>query len=314
MSLAVHSDPAAPGRDAATIAGGDTDPVAGHLDGAAVEALVHTHLALVGHIVRESLARVPAHIGRDDLVSAGMYALVASAQAYDGARGVPFGRFAAIRIRGAITDELRSRDWASRSVRGKAREVEEVRNRLAATLSRSPSRVEVARALGVDARELDAVEADVHRAAVLSLQALTPEDSDELIPAATEEPERLLIRREQLGYLRDAIAELPERLRVVVLGHFFEQRKMSDIAAELDVTESRVSQLRSEALTMLRDALDAADGAPAVAGTTARGRAATRAAYRAAVASRSSLASRLAATTLLGETRAAAAPGLRLAT
>src|SRR4051794_12747425 len=71
-----------------------------------VEALVRDNLALVGHIVRETMTRLPAHIGRDDLTSAGMAALVLSAQSYDEARGVPFARFAAIRIRGALVDEL----------------------------------------------------------------------------------------------------------------------------------------------------------------------------------------------------------------
>src|SRR6195952_404488 len=84
-----------------------------------VETLVRENLALVGHIVRETMTRLPAHIGRDDLTSAGMTALVLSAQGFDESRGVPFARFAAIRIRGALVDELRSMDWASRSVRGR---------------------------------------------------------------------------------------------------------------------------------------------------------------------------------------------------
>ena len=78
--------------------------------------------------VREMLAKVPAHVGRDELTSAGMVALVVSAKGFDASRGVPFARFAAIRIRRALMDELRSMDWAARSVRGRAREVETVRS------------------------------------------------------------------------------------------------------------------------------------------------------------------------------------------
>ena len=287
-------------------------PVATPAAEVSVDELVRTHLPLVGHLVRETLARIPAHVNRDDLVSAGMYALAAGAKAFDPSHGVPFGRFAAIRIRGAITDELRSRDWASRSVRAKARELEEVRNSLAATLGRLPNREELARAMGVEAREVDAVEADVARASVVSLQALTVEDREERVPTTGEEPEKLLLRREQLGYLRDSIAELPERLRLVVQGYFFDGRKMTDLADELGVTESRISQLRSEALSMLRDAMRSAEGisdAPeAPAGT--RGRAATRAAYCASVAARSTMAGRLAATTLLGESRPQLRPAI----
>ncbi|MGH8963336.1 MAG: sigma-70 family RNA polymerase sigma factor, partial [Jatrophihabitantaceae bacterium] len=113
-----------------------------------VDELVRSHLPLVGHLVREMLGRVPAHVNRDDLISAGMLALVTSAQGYDPTRGVPFGRFAAIRIRGGLTDELRTMDWASRAVRGKAREIDTVRNELAATLGRTPERAEIAQTMG----------------------------------------------------------------------------------------------------------------------------------------------------------------------
>ncbi len=276
-------------------------------DPATVDELVRAHLPLVGHLVRELVNRLPAHVNRDDLVSAGMMALVLSAKSFDAARGVPFGRFAAIRIRGALTDELRTMDWASRAVRGKARELETTRNELAARLGRTPRREEVAQAMGVGVADLDAVDSDVARASVLSLQGLTPDDGAELLPTAGDGPENLLLRREQIGYLHDAIGELPERLRTVVEQYFFQQRKMVDIAADLGVTESRVSQLRSEALVLLRAGMRAqdADGNSAVpeAPMTPRKRANARDAYCAAVAARSTLAGRLEATTLLGEAR-----------
>ncbi|HVU92063.1 MAG TPA: sigma factor, partial [Jatrophihabitans sp.] len=131
------------------------------LDAATIDQLVRTHLPLVGHIVRETLARVPSYVSRDDLVSAGMYALAVSARSFDPDRGVPFGRFAAIRIRGALTDELRSMDWASRAVRGRARSIESVRSELAATLGRGATRDEVAQALGISPAEVDSADADV---------------------------------------------------------------------------------------------------------------------------------------------------------
>jgi RNA polymerase sigma factor FliA len=273
-----------------------------------IDSLVRTHMPLVGHLVRELLTRLPAHVNRDDLVSAGTMALVLSARGFDASRGVPFGRFAAIRIRGALTDELRSMDWASRAVRGKARDIDAARNSLTAALGRAPRRDELASAVGVAVTELDAVDADVQRAAVLSLQALTPDNGGELLPSIRETPEGLLLKREELGYLRDAIEELPERLRTVVHGYFFEQRKMTDIADELGVTESRVSQLRSEALALLREGLNSVDEAsgPELAPVTRR-RAKARAEYCTAVATRSTLATRLRATTLLGESLAAQA-------
>jgi RNA polymerase sigma factor for flagellar operon FliA len=199
--------------------------------------LVRANLPLVGHLVRELLTRLPAHVNRDDLVSAGMMALVTSARSYDESRGVPFGRFAAIRIRGALTDELRGMDWASRTVRGKAREMDAVRNELTSRLGRSPRREEVAQVMGVSVHDLDGIDADVQRAAVLSIHGLAENDGAGLLPSADENPEGLIMRREQLGLLRDAIAELPDRLRTVVEQSFFAQRKMTDIADELGVTE-----------------------------------------------------------------------------
>ncbi|HEV7206659.1 MAG TPA: FliA/WhiG family RNA polymerase sigma factor [Jatrophihabitans sp.] len=271
------------------------------------DALVESHIPLVGHLVRELMNRLPSHVNRDDLVSAGMLALVLSARSFDPERGVPFARFAAFRIRGALTDQLRTMDWASRAVRGKAREVESVRNTMAARLGRTPDKSEIASAMGVTVEDLDHVDADVQRASVLSLQGLTTDDDAGLLPSANEGPEGLLVRREQIGYLRDAVAELPERLRTVVEQYFFAERKMADIAAELGVTESRVSQLRSEALAYLRDGMRGHDSGelPARVEVPQQRKRATaaREAYTAAVASRSTLAHRLQATTALGETR-----------
>jgi RNA polymerase sigma factor for flagellar operon FliA len=187
-------------------------------------------------------------------------------------------------------------------VRGKARELESVRNDLAAALGRTPTREETAQAMGIAVSELNTVDADVQRAAVLSLQALTTDEGVELLPTNNDGPETLLLKREQIGYLQDAIAELPDRLRTVVQRYFFENRKMAEIAQELGVTESRVSQLRSEALSLLRHGLSSVDEAP-VAAPPARGRGAVRQAYCAAVATRSSVAGRLQATNALGEVR-----------
>src|SRR5256714_15558842 len=102
-----------------------------------LDQLVRAHLPLVGHLVRDLLRRLPAHISRDDLVSAGMAALAAAAKGYDPRRGIPFRNFAATRIRGALLDELRSLDWASRTVPSRARPVESVPHHLTATPGRT---------------------------------------------------------------------------------------------------------------------------------------------------------------------------------
>jgi RNA polymerase sigma factor for flagellar operon FliA len=220
------------------------------------EDLITSNMPLVGHIVRETMGRVPSHVNRDDLTSAGLTALVQAAQAFDPERGVPFERYAATRVRGAILDELRSVDWASRSVRRRARDLEETRTRLASTLGRTPTVAEVASTLGMSVDEVVANDDDVNRAQVLSLQGTTASSLDELIPTRAPSPEQLIEHQEKLTYLVEAIAELPERLRVVVQDYFFSERPMADIAADLGVTDSRISQMRAEALVLLRDALN----------------------------------------------------------
>ena len=221
-------------------------------------ALVREALPLVGHIVREMLGRVPAHVSRDDLMSAGMLALVQAANAFDPERGVTFSGYAATRIRGAIVDELRGLDWASRSVRRRARQVDETRNKLAVTLGRVPTDAEVAQVMGIGVTELQSHRDDVARASVASLDGFEEGTADELLPASNLSPVDVLEQREKVSYLHDAVAQLPERLRVVIEKYFFQGLPMADIAAELGVTESRVSQLRAEAVGLMRGALTAA--------------------------------------------------------
>ncbi|TYL45398.1 sigma-70 family RNA polymerase sigma factor [Nocardioides sp. BGMRC 2183] len=220
------------------------------------EELITGHMALVGHIVRETMGRVPSHVSRDDLTSAGLTALVLAGKAYDADRGVPFDRYAATRVRGAILDELRSIDWASRSVRRRARDLAETRSTLAGALGRPPTVTEVADATGLSTDEVAANDHDVARAQVLSLQGATTAAVEELVTQREPSPEELVEHAERLRYLQAAIAALPERLRKVVEDYFFAERPMADIADELGVTYSRISQMRAEAVTLLRDGMN----------------------------------------------------------
>src|SRR3954468_2255071 len=93
--------------------------------------LITAHIPVVSHIVRETMGRVPSHVDRDDLTSAGLAALVQASKSFDAERGVPFARYGGTRVRGAILDELRGIDWASRSVRRSARDLDATRAQLA---------------------------------------------------------------------------------------------------------------------------------------------------------------------------------------
>lgn len=220
------------------------------------DALITSHIPLVTHIVREVLGRVPGHVNRDDLTSAGLMALVQAAAAFDAGRGVPFAAYAGTRVRGALLDELRGIDWASRSVRRTARSLDATRSQLAVALGRVPSQQEVASVAGLSVAEVARNEDDLARAQVLSLQAAEDADLESLLPSGGPTPEQVIEHRERLTYMVEAIAELPERLRTVVEQYFLAERPMVDIADDLGVSESRVSQIRAEALVLLRGALN----------------------------------------------------------
>jgi RNA polymerase sigma factor for flagellar operon FliA len=209
-------------------------------------------------MVSEIAGRIPRHVCRTDLVSAGMAGLAQAARSFDPDRGISFQRFASSRIRGALLDELRSRDWASRSVRAKARDLAQTTDQLTARLGRQPSMAEVATAMGSSENELEAINTDVYRALVLNFDALPIDgNAEEVLLSNDAGPDDDVLDNEKRAYLVAAVDHLPERLRRVVVGYFFEELPMQVLAEELGVTDSRISQMRAEALVLLRDAINA---------------------------------------------------------
>jgi len=227
-------------------------------------AMIEETLPLVKHIVFQVAVHFPRHVEREELARAGALGLVEAARRYDGARGVPFERFAAQRIRGAILDAVRAADWAPRSVRMLARKLEAVEQRLATQLGRVPSIDEMAEALDMSRGEMAKLQDRMFRSVVLALEHEVGDVADEevtlvdvLIDERQVEPAEELEIRELHSYLRDAIGLLPERHRFVVVGYFLENKTSQDLARFLGVTESRISQLRSEALLMLKEGIEA---------------------------------------------------------
>jgi len=225
--------------------------------------MIEANLPLVKHIVFQVAVHFPRHVDRDDLARAGALGLVEAARRYDESRGVPFERFAAQRIRGAILDSVRAADWAPRSVRNLARKLEGTEQRLATELGRIPTKDEMADALGMTHNELHRLQDRMFRSVVLALEHETTDEVekdltlvDVLVDHSSIEPSNELEIRELHSYLRDAISLLPERHRFVVIGYFLEGRTSQDLADFLGVTESRISQLRSESLLMLKEGIE----------------------------------------------------------
>ena len=265
-------------------------------------------LPLVRHVMFQVSVRFPRHVDREELVRAGVLGLVQAAHRFDPTRGANFNHFAAQRIRGAILDAVRSIDWAPRSIRRSGRAVEVTSDKLANDLGRMPTTAELGAALGMTPQALAQLQHQLARTVVLGLEMTVSEaDGDDedvmlrgAIPDAGLGPDEELVDRELYAYLRDAVDVLPERHRTVVRGYFFEDRTSEELAVELGVTVSRISQLRTEAFGMIKEGLAAqyrdpavdAD-APALVDEKSKRAAGRRVAYAAALASRSTWRSRL---------------------
>ncbi len=252
------------------------------------DALIEDNLALIGYSVNEVSARVPAHVSRADLASAGALALVRAARSFDPSKGVPFARYASLRIRGALLDELRSMDWAPRSARRRAREVSAMSESLAGQLGRTPTTAEIAQSMGIEVREVEAARVDIDTR-VLSMDAYDGAISD-MVVDSTVGPADALLGSERLDYLRAGVDSLPDKLRHVVEQLFFHDRPVVELAEEMGVTRSRISQLRTEALAMLKDGMNAnlESDAPPVVEPTAGVAVRRRQAYYASIAARAS--------------------------
>ena len=241
-----------------------------------IDALVTEHLPLASFAVNAVAARIslPGHVSRDDLLSCAHVALVEVAKRFDPSAGASFATYALARLQGAVLDELRSGDWASRSVRAAARRTDAAADALTISLGRPPTREELAASLGVPRSELDSLQIDVHRAVMVSIDAETGGDGTSLdLPDTSESPERALLRGERARYLHEAIRALPDRLDEVVERNFFGDESLTDIADDLGVTLSRVSQMRARALTLLHAAMSEVwEGRPVAADGGVRAR------------------------------------------
>ena len=220
------------------------------------------YLALVHHEVASYAARLPKYVDVDELAGAAVLGLVEAASRFDTERGVPFEPWARQRIRGAILDAARKADFASRGTRSEARAADSALEALTQQLGRTPSAQELAVELGISTAELSSLRAKVHAGLVTSLDAAVATfDDDEsisyvdtLVDADLPALE-LLERRELDRYVKDAVALLPDRLRMLIDGYYYGEKSSADLAEELGVTESRISQLRSEALRLLKEAV-----------------------------------------------------------
>ncbi|MBN9430324.1 MAG: RNA polymerase sigma factor FliA [Burkholderiales bacterium] len=221
------------------------------------ESAIERYGPMVRRAASQLVAKLPANVELDDLVQAGMIGLFDAMTRYQTGHGAQFETFAMQRVRGAMLDELRGSDWLPRSVRRNQRAIESAIHRAEQRLRRPPTEVEVAAELGMPLAEYQQMLGDARGAQLVYLDDFGDSDQDEgfldrHLPSSEPEPGEVLRDQRFREALVAAIERLPEREKLV-MGMYYEQdMNLKEIGAVLGVTESRVSQLHSQAVARLR--------------------------------------------------------------
>ena len=225
------------------------------------EQLIKSHLPLVNFLVKRMITQVPAYLTRDDITSSAMFGLVDAANRFDAGRGVQFKTFAEQRIRGAILDEARRLDWASRTLREKQSRLADAIDHLEKRLGRPPEEEEVAGSMGLSLENYRQMLGEIGHLGCISLQESldgTEEGRtlmDCLADPAGINPLELIERNELTRELAKRLEKLSEKERQVIALYYYEELNQKEIAEVLDLSEGRVSQLHSQALLKLRTSL-----------------------------------------------------------
>lgn len=220
------------------------------------------YLPLVRNVASRMAARLPRHVELEDLVGAGVVGLLNAARQYDDSKGVPFERYAEIRVRGAILDELRLLDQTSRTARRQAAEVAEVTRSLAANLGRAPSSEEIAAGLGMTVSHYLDLVGRMSPVVVLGFDDLGLTNDDDkrdvmqyLKDPSASNPEAESSFREAAAQVAGAIERLTDRQRQVITFYYYEGMNFKEIADFIGVTEGRISQLHTAAVARLKTLL-----------------------------------------------------------
>ncbi|MDQ3538730.1 MAG: RNA polymerase sigma factor WhiG [Actinomycetota bacterium] len=223
------------------------------------ERLILQYSPLVKYVAGRVSVGLPATIEHADLVSYGMFGLIDAIEKFDLAKGVKFETYAITRIRGAIIDELRSIDWIPRSVRTKARDVEQAMTSLELRLRRTPSEQELADELSIGVKELRVMLTQVSLVSVVALdESFGGEDSerqsliDTLQDPRSPDPEATFEDAEMRAMLGEALNRMAEREKTVLVLYYFEGMTLAQIGQVLGVSESRVCQMHTKSVLGLR--------------------------------------------------------------
>jgi len=225
-----------------------TQPTVKHSD------LVTQHASLVKRIGCHLINRLPASVQLEDLIQAGMIGLLEASKNYDPCQGASFETYAGIRIRGSMLDEIRKNDWAPRSVHRKAREVAAAVREIEHEFGRDARDTEIANTLGMSLKEYYKILQDNSYHKILSFEDMGTGEDSMLDNVSNYDPSILdgLQREDVRRIVSGAIAGLPERERLVMALYYDEELNLREIGAVMGVSESRVSQIHSQAVIRLQ--------------------------------------------------------------
>jgi RNA polymerase sigma factor FliA len=229
------------------------------MDKKAKDHSIMQYAPLVKIVVGRITAKLPLNVAdREDLVHVGIIGLMSALEKFDSNRNVQFETYARFRIRGAVLDELRERDWVPRSIRSKDNKLEEAFTALKKSLKRVPDDHEVASYLNVSLEEYFKMLDDARYISIVSSEDLPTEylenvDHYEMLEAI-EQGNALeqMAKKETRGLLKKAIDKLPGKERIVLSLYYYDELNMKEIGKVLELTESRVCQLHSQAILKLR--------------------------------------------------------------
>ncbi|MHB8301969.1 MAG: sigma-70 family RNA polymerase sigma factor [Acidobacteriaceae bacterium] len=235
----------------------DVAAVCQPMDPAMREQVLLQHISIVRFVARRIHERLPQHVEFEDLVSAGIVGLIDAFQKFDASKNVQFRSYAQFRIRGAILDSLRTLDWGPRDLRRKGRGIEAAIQKLTASLGRRPTENEVSSELRMPLVAYQQLLGELKGLEITSLNEARSEDSPEeelaSVPAdSQQDPLLLCMKREMAERLTSLVATLPERDGRILSMYYVEEMTMKEIGAVLGVVESRVSQIHSSVLAVLR--------------------------------------------------------------
>ena len=228
-------------------------------DDAARERLILHHMRIVKYIAGRMAIHVPSNIDMNDLVGWGLLGLLDAIEKFDHQQDIKFTTYASIRIRGSIIDQIRSLDWAPRSLRSLARRVGSAREKLRHEKGGEPSSEDIAKDLNLDPEQVDDAMRQLQTAQILSLDDYLPaEDNSEsrkidvTSSASVQSPGQLAETNERQEQLVQIILQLPDQQQKVLNLYYYEELTLKEIGAVLDVTESRVCQIHGAAMKQLR--------------------------------------------------------------